>query len=129
MFENLHALIVEDNITDVMVLQRLLESLGVISDVISEPPTLDTIRRVGRADIVFLDFDLPDTNGYEVLENLLHDPEFQNVPIVAYTSHLSEIAAASHAGFHSFIGKPLSSERLPDQLQRIMSGESVWEVR
>jgi len=129
MFENIRVLIVEDDNVDAMVLQRLLKSLGVTAEVINEPDTLEAIRRQGRVDIVFLDLDMPDPNGYEVLEALSHDPTFQDVPIVA-TSHLySEITTANRAGFHSFIGKPLSSLRLADQLERILNGESVWEVR
>jgi two-component system, sensor histidine kinase SagS len=129
MFKNVRALIVEDNTSDGLVLQRLLEGLGVSAELVTESNTVEEIHRRGRVDLVFLDFDLPGIDGFEILKVLLRDPDFQNVPIVAYTSHLSEMAAANEAGFHSFIGKPLSSTRLADQLQRILSGESVWEVR
>jgi two-component system cell cycle response regulator DivK len=35
---------------------------------------------------------------------------------------------AQEAGFNGFLGKPLNRTRFPDQVRRIIDGESVWEV-
>ncbi len=131
MFQNIRALIVEDSLTDAMVLKTLLEGLGITAELIDVDDAVTALRNHEPADIIFIDFDLPGTgtSGFEILKELQGDPQFENVRMVAYTAHLSEIKAANQAGFHSFIGKPLSSGRLADQLQRIMNGESVWEVR
>ena len=36
---------------------------------------------------------------------------------------------ARAAGFDGFIGKPISSCRFPQQIQRILAGDLVWEPR
>jgi two-component system cell cycle response regulator DivK len=34
---------------------------------------------------------------------------------------------AQDSGFDGFLGKPLDPDRFPDQIRRILAGESVWE--
>jgi CheY-like chemotaxis protein len=75
---------------------------------------------------VFLDLEMPNINGYELFEKLKVDARFKDVPIVAYTVHVSEINVIRGLGFHSFIGKPLDADAFPDQLARILRGERVW---
>jgi two-component system cell cycle response regulator DivK len=67
-------------------------------------------------------------NGYDVLDRLKNDARFSNIPVVAYTTHVSHMNQARDAGFHSFLGKPLNDYLFPEQLNRILQGESVWEV-
>jgi two-component system, cell cycle response regulator DivK len=62
------------------------------------------------------------------LEKLKADARYQQVPIVAYTVHVSEINVAYQRGFDSFIGKPVDPDRFPGQLARILRGEAVWET-
>jgi two-component system, cell cycle response regulator DivK len=70
---------------------------------------------------------MPKMNGYEVLK-LLKQSLSGDVPIVAYTVHANEADVAWEKGFHSFLGKPLSHERFPSQLERILNNESVWDT-
>jgi two-component system cell cycle response regulator DivK len=35
---------------------------------------------------------------------------------------------ARGAGFDGFLGKPLDPDLFPEQIRRILSGESVWEM-
>ena len=55
--------------------------------------------------------------------------DVSEVPIVAYTVHMSELDAVYEFGFDGFICKPLDDERFPNQLGRILNGEGVWETR
>ena len=128
-FSGTRALIIEDDRTSIAVLQRLLERLSIKADVLLHSlniiPQLDTLS---RSDVIFLDLDMPVVNGYAVLRRLQKMSAFEGVPIVAYTTHISHMNTAKASGFHSFLGKPLDSTRFPDQLQRILDNEPVWEV-
>ena len=126
---NLQALIIEDNPGDTKVLQTLLSRIGMEFVTLDGSDILMALQQVPIPDIIFLDLELPGKNGFQVLEELQSIPEFGEVPVVAYTSHTSEMAYARRAGFHSFLGKPLKSADFGNQVTQIISGQSVWEVR
>lgn len=123
------ALIVDDQPYNLRVLNQLLAKEGLKAIEISNPsqlmPILDELEDVA---VVFLDLEMPRYDGFEVLEILRKNPHFNNVPIIAYTVHVSEIDVAYQQGFDGFLGKPIDSDRFPEQLQRILNGEGVWEI-
>lgn len=127
--DGVHALIIEDDQVSVDVLQSLLDQLKVTSSVVAGNSQIGkTLRKVERPDVIFLDLEMPGYNGYEVLDMLRDDEEFEGVPIVAYTTHISHMNDARNAGFNSFLGKPLDRYSFGDNLTRILRGESVWEA-
>jgi CheY-like chemotaxis protein len=128
--DQLNALIIDDNSQNVGILAHLLTRQGVNSTKVMHPKHLaSTLQNIETIDVVFLDLELPGMDGYEILEMLKSDERFDAVPIVAYTVHVSEINVAHQLGFHSFLGKPLNANKFPDQFERILRGEPVWEVQ
>lgn len=124
-----HALIIDDNVKNVEVLVRLLGMQQISSTTVTRPSQLEAaIEEMPGADVVFLDLEMPGASGYDILEWLKADERFQAVPIVAYTVHVSELNVAHQQGFHSFLGKPLDADKFPQQLERILSGQPVWET-
>ena len=127
--EKRQALVIDDNHLNLESLSALLhrEGMDVVTTVNPRniSPLLD---EVGHVDVVFLDLEFPNDDGYTILPALLADARLQNVPIVAYSVHINELQEAREAGFHGFLGKPLDASAFPNQLRRILNGESVWEV-
>ena len=123
------ALVIDDNQLNLETLLALLKKEGMDTIGILNPldtfPILDEIESV---DVIFLDIEFPNHDGFEFLPELHADPRLRDVPIVAYSVHISELQEARDAGFHSFIGKPLSVSAFPNQLRRILNDEAVWEV-
>jgi two-component system chemotaxis sensor kinase CheA len=127
---NTHALIIDDDLRNLNVLAEMLEMEGVRYTKIQDTLEIeDTLQNVGSVDIVFLDLEMPGRDGYEVFEVISSLPTYQNVPVVAYTVHVTEINTAKQLGFHSFLAKPLDSDRFPKQLAQILNGEPVWVVK
>ena len=125
---NTHALIIEDDCTNAEILEFMLKSSGISCTNISNPhQVLDVVPQVSNIDVIFLDLEMPGIDGYQILQMLKTDLQI-TVPIVACTVHTSQIDIARVKGFNSFLGKPLLAERFPDQLNRILSGEPVWEL-
>lgn len=128
-FENVTALIIEDDQTSINVLRKLLDQLLIKSVVITDAYNIESyLKTLQVPDVVFLDLEMPRLNGYGVLETLQGHPKFSKIPVVAYTTHTSHLNEAKTAGFHSFLGKPLDSRVFASQLQRILQGERVWEI-
>jgi CheY-like chemotaxis protein len=129
-FQNVYVLIIDDNPSDAEVLRGLLDRIGVKYDVVFDYRDIHTaLEQIKIPHAIFLDLEIPGTNGYEVLEFIRSIPNFGKVPIVAYSAHSSEMNFARQAGFNSFLGKPLRSSQFAAQLEQILNGESVWEVR
>lgn len=127
---DIYALIIEDNRSDASVLQALLNRLEVAHDVLHDPRAFsERLENAPRPDVVFLDLEMPGMSGFDVLALLSSLPQFNQVPVVAYTANTAQMPEARQAGFHSFLGKPLRSGEFAGQLERILSGEPVWEMR
>ena len=121
------ALIVDDNKANVQIMGSLLEHEGLDHvDVLDSRFVISTIQNLERLRIVFLDLEMPGLNGYEVLSLLQADERFATVPIVAYTVHVGQTSEAYDSGFHSFLAKPIDSDKFPAQLASILKGERVW---
>jgi CheY-like chemotaxis protein len=78
------------------------------------------IARAVHADLILLDYHMPDMNGLAVLERLKADDATRRTPVVALTSSTAEHAnALSRAGCIAFIPKPfepIEFLRLLDEL-------------
>jgi CheY-like chemotaxis protein len=122
------ALIIDDSSSNIKVLVNLLKLENVESVTLNNPLDLEaTLATLDTLDVIFLDLEMPELDGYEVLE-ILHASPFAKVPVVAYTVHVSEMNAMRSKGFHSFLGKPLNAEEFPKQLARILKNEPVWSL-
>ncbi|MEO8394528.1 MAG: response regulator [Chloroflexota bacterium] len=120
------ALVVDDNPQNLRVLTQMLSKQGITCDEFMNPVKLsDKLPALDPVDVVFLDLEMPGLDGY-VVKDMLRE-HFGNIPIIAYTVHVSEMNVVRRLGFNGFLSKPLSSERFPGQLARILRGESVWD--
>ena len=122
-------LIVDDNALNRDVLAVILREVGISFAGLESPVNLKmTLDQMTHLDAVFLDLEMPGMNGYEALEVLKAHPVSHDIPVVAYTVHVSQVNQARSAGFHSFLAKPIDSTQFISHLNRILSGESVWEI-
>lgn len=128
-----YVLIVEDNVRNYALLARLLSFIGVRQSEwkrsgwhVREFAT-DTMPKI---DLILLDIHLPEEDGYEVLIDLRKDERFDDTKIVAVTADISStnLKRARNAGFDGFLAKPIDVDHFPDQIRRILQGESVWDL-
>ena len=123
----MHALIIDDDKNSLFVLSQMLRMEGIDSTIVNDPTTLeDVLGGLPAVNIVFLDLEMPDSNGYQILEQLRADSRFENVPIVACSVYTDELNNTYQAGFNSFVAKPIDADRFPGQLRQILGGQAVW---
>lgn len=126
-------LIVEDNVRNYALLARLLSFMGVRQTEWNRSGwhVLEFARdSMPQVDLILLDIHLPDEDGYEVLFRLREDEHFRNTRIVAVTADITSanLSRAQSAGFDGFLAKPINVDLFPDQILRILEGESVWDL-
>jgi two-component system, cell cycle response regulator DivK len=84
-----------------------------------------------QVNLVLLDLQIPGEDGYAVLERIRKTPTLRRLKVVAVTANVmpQDVAKTRAAGFDGFIGKPVSRQRFPEQIRRVLAGEAVWEAR
>lgn len=130
---NTYVLIVEDNTRNYALLARLLSFMGVKKTEWKRSGwqvlefAQDTMPRL---DLILLDIHLPEEDGYKVLTRIREDDHFRDTRIVAITADITSenLVRAQTAGFDGFLAKPIDVDQFPDQIQRILEGETVWDL-
>jgi two-component system cell cycle response regulator DivK len=123
-------LVVEDNVSNFVLIARLLGFIGVHCEwKTSGYEVVEYADTLPKLDLILMDIRLPYEDGYSAMRKIRQSPRLKSIPIVAVTAEasLEEMNKARQAGFDGFMGKPLDPDRFPDQIQKILSGDSVWE--
>jgi len=124
-------LVVEDNVSNFVLIARMLGYLGIHCEwKTSGYEVVEYADTLPRLDLILMDIRLPYEDGYGALKKIRESERLSATPIVAVTAEASEeqIKKARAAGFDGFLGKPLDPDRFPEQIQRILNGEPVWEL-
>jgi diguanylate cyclase (GGDEF)-like protein len=90
------------------------------------------LRSVAQScpDLVLLDVELPDANGFELCARLRSLPAMADVPIVMVTGHddTSSIARAYEAGASDFINKPILWAMLPHRVEFLLRAHANMDA-
>jgi two-component system cell cycle response regulator DivK len=75
-------------------------------------------------DLILMDINLPEIDGYEWTARLKSVPELKGVPIVALTANVmrGDREKSMAAGCDGYIQKPVDVDRLPDQVKSFLKG-------
>lgn len=86
-----HVLVAEDNLTNQIVVEGMLEQLGCTVDLAANG--LEAVKAAARLhyDLIFMDCQMPEMDGYEATRTIRNQENqtttIQSVPIVALTAH------------------------------------------
>lgn len=103
-------LIVDDNKVNRILLGRGVEQDGHKIETAENGKQALEMLKQGSYDLVLLDIEMPEMNGYQVLEACLQDNELRNLPIIM-TSSLDEIDAVVKCvelGAEDYLNKPVN---------------------
>jgi CheY-like chemotaxis protein len=77
-----------------------------------------------RPDLVLMDLNLPDIDGWEVTRRLKADPQTADIPVIALTAHAmsGDRERALAAGCDEFDTKPVDFERLLQKMKSLLDG-------
>ena len=128
---NITVLVVEDNVTNFVLIARMLGYLGFHCEwKTSGYEVGEFAENFPNLDLILMDIRLPYEDGYSALQKIRSTARLRNIPVVAVTAEagLEQMNKARLAGFDGFLGKPLDPDRFPDQIRRILDGVPVWEI-
>jgi two-component system cell cycle response regulator DivK len=115
-------LYVEDNYDNRMLVRRVLEAEGY--RVIEAEDGVQGIERLlsQTPDLVLMDINLPEIDGYEVTKRFKQLPSMEKVPVIAMTANVmkGDREKTLAAGCDGYIPKPIDIDALPDQIARFL---------
>ncbi len=108
-------LYVEDNAGNRMLIKRVLEALD-FSVIFAETAkeALEIFPNI-QVDLILMDINLPDLDGYTLTSLIRKFPTMQDVPIIALTANVmkGDKEKSLEAGCDGYIQKPIDIEKLP----------------
>jgi two-component system cell cycle response regulator DivK len=117
-------LYIEDTFDNRILIKRVLEASGYIVDEAPDGLTGIQIALRNHPDLVLMDINLPDIDGYEVTARLRQMEGFEKIPIVALTANVldGDRERSLDSGCDGYIPKPVNVDELPDQIAAFLNG-------
>lgn len=77
--------------------------------------------KIAIPDLIFLDINIPEMNGWACLSLLKNNEQYRSIPIIMYStsSHKEEAEKAKNAGALSFLSKPFEFKELKAALTEV----------
>ena len=114
-------LIVDDQAANVLLLERLLLSAGysAISTTQNPQEVLD-LHRQNRYDLILLDLNMPEMDGFQVMEALKSEEGDGSLPVLVITAQPNEKLRALKAGALDFVSKPFDIAEVLARVQNLL---------
>ena len=117
-------LVIEASIDTRLLVALSLQSAGYYALTAASGEEAMQIAKHAIPDVILMDLDMPQRDGFGATRRLRQMSELRNVPVVAATAYDGEgiKQAARDAGCSGYIKKPFDYERLSHLLDRVMNG-------
>ncbi|MBW8846286.1 MAG: response regulator [Burkholderiales bacterium] len=126
--ERTRILIIDDDATSIQLVRRLLADVGECHFALNGAQALGLVDEL-RPDLILLDIDLPDSDGFRVCQKLRADPRLGQVPIMFLTqsSTIGHEARALALGGDDFVRKPFNAPVLRARVRRLVDRKRSLE--
>ena len=113
--------LVDDNIVDLNIGKRILQDIYSVVPVSSGVKLLEMLEKYD-ADLIILDIQMPEMNGYEVIEKLKENPETKDIPVIFLTgqSDTEDKEKGFEAGAVDYIIKPFSKPLMYNRIEKLL---------
>lgn len=114
-------LYIEDNPQNIALMEAVLSVVANVQLICAENGLAGVEQAsVEQPDLIFLDINLPDMDGFEVLRRLRADTTTAEIPIIAFTARAmaGDAERALRSGFDAYVTKPFTLRQVSDVLGR-----------
>lgn len=129
--ENLRVLLLDDDIRQLGITKEMLRRCHASCDCCTDSRELIARLRENAYDVLLTDIQMPEMDGFSVLELLRSSniPQARAIPVVALTAHVNKEEEYLARGFAGRIRKPFTIESLSEGVARIIGtpGSRVWK--
>ena len=116
----MHALVVDDSNTIRLILTAYLKKLGFdVTVAMNGREALDRLHAMAKADIVLVDWNMPEMDGLSFVRAVRAKNEYDTMPLMMVTTNveLNNVAEALDAGANEYMMKPFTLDILRAKLE------------
>jgi two-component system chemotaxis response regulator CheY len=115
----MRALIVDDSRAIRGIIGRMLREIGF--EIVEAGHGLEAMQRLkeaGSVDVMLVDWNMPEMNGYDFLRCVRSNPNYSNIPLMMVTSEteMAQMSKALEAGANEYVMKPFTRDVITDKL-------------
>jgi CheY-like chemotaxis protein len=129
----IHILLAEDYAANILVATSFLEIFGYTFEVVKTgKEALEKLTQPHTFDIVLMDVEMPEINGFEAT-HLLREHEkklgIPHIPVIGMTAHafVGDRQRCMDSGMNDYISKPFDPDKLCDSLKKF-SGNNTASI-
>jgi two-component system, cell cycle response regulator DivK len=115
-------LYVEDNLENRVLVRRILMSEDyAVLEAVNAADALNILKNA-RPDLILMDINMPDMDGYTLTARIKAMPGFERIPILALTANVmrGDKEKTLEAGCDGYIQKPLDIDQLIREVERFL---------
>lgn len=116
---------VDDSGVILMTLDKILSEQGFEVKGFSKGIRALKYLKTNVPDLIILDIDMPEINGFEMLKMIKEKEELEHVPVIFLTSNRGQgnVVNAVKGGARDYIIKPIKEDVLVEKVNKILSVE------
>ena len=133
--KNLKILLIEDDMIEVMKLNRSISKLEMNHKIIEANNGEEALKLLSKKDnlpdIILLDLNMPKINGIEFLSILKSDDTLKHIPTIILTTsnNQKDLIACYEIGIAGYVLKPLKYEEYVSKIENILAYWSINELK
>jgi PAS domain S-box-containing protein len=121
-------LIVDDQEANVALLEAILAEAGYTGvDSTTQPVDVCGLHRQHRYDLILLDLQMPQMDGFQVIESLKTNPADAYLPVLVITAQPGHKLRALQAGAKDFIGKPFDLVEVKTRIHNMLEVRLLYK--
>ena len=120
--------LIEDNPANLKLVAQILGRRKHIHLLTAHTPEIGIqIASNRKPDLILLDINMPNMNGYQVLEVIKSDNSLMHIPVIAVTANamLRDIEQGKAAGFTDYVTKPIDVPKFIELIDSCLPGEEL----
>lgn len=123
-------LAIDDDTTILKILEQQLYSKFRVFTEYSAKKGVETAKSL-NPDVILLDLNMPEKNGFQVIEDLANDPITADIPIIVLTSvgDRSAVEKAIRLGVVDYIVKPHDHQKLIEKIQSTIRYSALRRIQ
>ncbi len=130
----LNVLLVEDNLIEIMKMQRTIPLLKLnhkVDEAKNIDEALDFLRNNRPPDIILLDLNMPKVSGIEFLSFLKNEEKYKSIPVVILTTsdNPKDLIECYKIGISGYILKPLKYQDYVKKIKMVLGYWSLNELK